>query len=366
MQSLLGVEVPSDLQTVNDQGNTSTNHSPTMVNGGKGGTTSSQTGLFTSLVLPDKKTESAAISGSVRKAIANRKDQRKLKYATYSGKNREALQKSYYDNIELEGGKCEDFDDSTLKASKSKPSRHGSHPELDIVGHQSASEHQDLVRQMSSSPRRGGYFSPSQIEGTLENGVLKSAQFVEANAQNFNTVNSVALSSTPEKEGKGDRRSGIRGRLMAEGQSFFGRGNKTKTKNKAKRSTSFSDKYFRRVHNKENNNKNSLDEAQRVLEETNTLLQAYEHQLQMQTLDESIHGLPSTGDNQSVASKSSGGTASDLPKWKKRLSEGIGSGSECSSVSFHGSTLTSSETTSKGDQDLQEFFFHDEVSTVCE
>ncbi|XP_071818860.1 protein still life, isoforms C/SIF type 2-like isoform X3 [Apostichopus japonicus] len=366
LQLLLSVELPTGLQTVDDQGNTSTNHSPAMVNGRKDGSRPGQTGLFSTLALPDKKTDSVPVSGSVRKAIANRKDQRKLKYATYSGKNREALQRSYYENMDTEDGKSEDFDDSTLKASKSKPSRHGSHPELDIASSSpSADEHHELVRQLSGSPGRGsGYLSASQMDAGINNGVLKSAKFVAANAQNFKTANSVSqiTPTTPEKELKNDRKSGIRTRLKVEGQSFFGRGNKTKTKNKAKRSTSFSEKFFTRVHVKDNANKNSLDEAQRVLEETNSLLQAYEVHLQMQTLDETIDGLPSTGDDRSVASKSSCGTASDIPKWKKRLSEGITSGSECSSLSHHGdgSTLTSSETMSKGDQDLQEFFYHDE------
>lgn len=363
LQSLLNIELPSGLQ-ISEGRLTPISRSTTMVNGTQDDSAVSNTGKFPNLVSPEKKSESSAIAGGVRKVIANRKQQRKLKYATYSGKNREALRESYYDNVDMADAKSEDYDDSTLKASKSKKrSKQGSIPNLDATNGNRVEDNADLVRQLSRSPGKGSYLPPSGGDSKASDGVLKSAQFVEANAQNFNTASNVP--SSPAKDGKGEKKHGIRSRIKTESQSFFGRGNKNKAKTtKVKRSTSFSEKFFTKV-NRENNNKNSLDEAQRVLEETNSLLQAYEVHLQMQNLDETIdNGFQTPGDNQSEVSKSSSGTVSDLPKWKKRLSGGFGSESECSSSGHHGdgSTLTSSETMSKGEQEsLQDFFvYHDE------
>ncbi|XP_071502543.1 protein still life, isoforms C/SIF type 2-like [Diadema antillarum] len=319
----------------------------------------------------DKRQAALPVSGGVRRLLASRKNQRQVKYATYSPKRSGASRNSFYDNV----------DDSDYPGKKSENSVRGNDLAYSQDGYiQDCDAVHNLNRKVSasditvegisapgsidnaSSPvlTRGSRSSPRRYVGSgrdssrnrttgdanaanrsLGPGVLKSAKFIEDNAANFELANTIRVAGHHNEALNDNFISSSRARTMTCGQNGRGRqeaGAQTRG-TKARRSHSFN------ARTALSGNNNSVQESQEYLEEVNTMLQDYEAHLR-NLQDNSDSGFDGTlPESESFTNHSaSSGAAPSLPPWRKRKAGTIGSDSGSSSgMRGDNGTLTSSE-----------------------
>ena len=346
---------------------------------------------------PDKRQTALPISGGVRRLLASRKNQRQMKYATYSPKRTGVLRNSYYDNVD-DNDYPQRNGENAVRSVEVKYSQDGYIQDCDVVNKQhrkiSASDitvegictpgsiDNALIPPVNSagrtpSPRRyiGSNSSPrgrSNIESKARSaniplgpGVLKSAKFIEDNAANFELASTIRLA--------GNHNEPMNGNFINPNRSKSLSGNHARTLDqgpnssaKPKRSHSFNTRHMNPMNN------DNIDRSDLYLEDVNHLLQDYEAHLR-NIQDNSDSGFDGTLPESEACTNhsSSSGPIHALPKWRKRKAGVIGSDSGSSSGMRDAGTLTSSEGRhSQHDVDFldspdhKDFYIQDEVRYV--
>ncbi|XP_041463268.1 T-lymphoma invasion and metastasis-inducing protein 2-like isoform X2 [Lytechinus variegatus] len=322
----------------------------------------------------EKRQAALPISGGVRRLLQSRKNQRQIKYATYSPKRSGSTlsRNSYYDNVD-DNDYPKRNGERSLQGNDLAYSQDGYIQDSDIVNNQNRkiSSSEICVEGLStpgsidnpvisattngsrtSSPRRfvgpgSNSTSPRNASSVdshspslpLGPGVLKSAKFIEDNAANFELANTIRIAGNHHETMNGNFISPNRAMTLKYGNSAGGRlengaGNAPKTK----RSHSFNTRTTNSL-----SNDNNVDRLERYNEEDNTLVQDYEAHLRNIT-DNSDSGFDGTlPESESCTNHSASmGQGPLLPKWRKRKTFGSDSGSS-SGVRGDNGTMTSSE-----------------------
>ncbi|XP_030850377.1 protein still life, isoforms C/SIF type 2 isoform X3 [Strongylocentrotus purpuratus] len=354
----------------------------------------------------EKRQAALPISGGVRRLLQSRKNQRQIKYATYSPKRSGSTlsRNSYYDNVDdndyprrngersLQGNDLAYSQDGYIQDCEvvNNQNRKVNSSEICVEGLSTPGSIDNTVisattnGSRTSSPRRyvgtGSNSTSPRSASTVDvnthspslplgPGVLKSAKFIEDNAANFELANTIRIAGNHHETMNGNFISPNRSRTLkygnnAGGHSENGTGNTPKTK----RSHSFNTRTTNSL-----SNDNNVDRLERYREEDNTLVQDYEAHLRIiqDNSDSGFDGTLPEGESSTNHSMSIGPGAL-LPKWRKRKTFGSDSGSS-SGMRGDTGTLTSSEgRLSQHDVDFmdstdgKDFFIRDEDDHVGE